>query len=124
MRVSLPSGGWAEIRENLTAEDRWAVQEAIVFEIATDAAGQVNPMQRVSSATTERARQALLARVITSWSLADQGIPVPSQNAAGADVLGSLDLDDWDALAEAVQPLVDKANPGSGRPNRKKKSAA
>ena len=109
MRVELPSGAWVELRDKLNVEDQRAVQNAVVIEITTDENG--NTVQRIPGDHTMARRAALLSRIVTDWSFAAQGIPIPSQNAAGKD--GVLDLlgatltdDDYDKLVEAVHEIL------------------
>ncbi len=101
-RIELPSGAWVEYRDQLKVIDRFAVQEVAKVDIreegnSTSFLAMQNDM-----------RNALLGRIITSWSYP---VPVPSQNHfAAADVIigDQMDLDDYAALEEAVQPLMDK----------------
>lgn len=109
MRVELPSGNWAEVREKLGAADKWAIGSGYTVTVkdgATIVPGNVGALQM----------KAFLGSVITAWSF--EGIPVPSQNMAGADVLEHVfagGLDDWNALEDAVAPLFQKV---AGRPNQ------
>jgi hypothetical protein len=101
-KIDLPSGAWVEIREDLKAKDRFAVQDVATLEVGegrnkASLYGMQNDM-----------RNALLGRIITAWSFP---VPVPSQNSfAAADVIigDALDLDDYGVLAEEVEPLMDK----------------
>jgi hypothetical protein len=105
VRVELPSGGWAEIRENLKGKDRVAAQNAVRLELDQDG------VTTMAGAATERICEALLSRLITAWSF---GIPPPAGNLNPADALEDLDLEDYNALIEAAMPLVEKVTP---RPN-------
>jgi hypothetical protein len=101
VRLDLPSGNWIDYRDNLLAADKFAVQDAIVFEYDD------SDKRRFRAGSTNTMRNALLHRIITAWSY--QGVPVPSQNIAGVETIGEmLDIDDYNALAEAVAPLLDK----------------
>lgn len=104
MRVELPSGAWVELREKLMAADRFAVQDSIVLTLTS------NERQEITAGIQNRMRNALLGQIITAWSFG--GIPIPSQNAlAGVDIIGTtLDIEDYNFLAEKVQPLMDKVN--------------
>jgi hypothetical protein len=92
---------WVDIRTDLKVKDRLAVQEAAKVEVGAD----TNSTSFLAMANDMR--NALLGRIIIGWSLP---FPIPSQNSfAAADVaLGDMDLDDYSALEEAVQPLMEK----------------
>ena len=122
MRIDLPSGAWVEVRDNLNADDYYAVQGAVDVEVSSDGSGA--SVARLPGNHQLRRQDALLAEIITGWSYTEQGIPVPSQNAAGAAAIRSViggggKLDDYRELADAVEPLVEKVNP-SRRPNSRK----
>lgn len=110
MRVELPSGNWVEVRDKLMAGDRFAVHDAVDFVITE---GQ---QQRVSAGMLNQMRNALLTTVVTSWSF--EGFMLPSQARelngetydAGAFLGGILDLDDYNELAKAVEPLMQKVS--------------
>lgn len=112
VRVELPSEAWVEYRDDLKANDKFAVQDALVIEL-TD-----GETRKVHGGTSNVMRNALLARIITAWSY--PGIPVPAQNIAGVDTIGdTLDIDDYNALSEEVNPLLEKVAFTSA-PNREK----
>jgi len=117
MRVELPSGGWVELRDRLKAADKFAVQDSIRLQIE-------DGVQLFTGGIQNSMRNALLGRVITSWSF--EGVPIPSQNIAGDDIIGdTLDLDDYDALTKAVEPLMEKVSfsaAANANPNRTKRS--
>lgn len=100
-RLELPSGAWIDYRTDLKAADKMAVQDAVVLEYDdTD-------KRKIRGGITNTMRNALLTRIITAWSF--EGIPVPSLNIARAETIGeTMDIDDYNALAEAVAPLLDK----------------
>ena len=112
-RVDLPgkqpdgSPNWVEYRDKLTVQDRIAANSAIkfTFEAAPDGNGEV---RKVTGGNDDRMRVALLARLITAWSF--PGVPVPSQNIADPEELISsqLDLDDYDAVSDAIEPLFQR----------------
>ena len=104
MRVDLPSGNWVELRDKLMAADRFAVQDSIVLTLTG------NDRQEIGAGIQNRMRNALLGQIITGWSF--DGYPIPSQNAlAGIDIIGTtLDIDDYNFLAEQVQHLLDKVS--------------
>jgi hypothetical protein len=110
--IELPSGAWVDYRNDLKAGDKFATQDAVVLEY------DESDKRKIRGGTTNVMRNALLARIITAWSF--QGIPVPSQNIAGIETLGeTLDIDDYNFLAEAVAPLLDKVAFTSA-PNQRK----
>lgn len=115
-RIELPSGAWIEYRDALKVRDRFAVQEVAKVDIreegnSTSFLAMQNDM-----------RNALLARIITAWSYP---VPVPSLNSfQAADVIigEQMDLEDYSALEEEIQPLMDKIA-GRGTSNPKKPSS-
>lgn len=101
-RVELPSGAWVEYRDKLLAIDKFTVQSAIKVEM--DATTNI---QVYSGGIQNQMRNALLLQVITAWSF--EGIPIPSASPSGSDIIGStMDIDDYDALSEAVEPMLVK----------------
>jgi hypothetical protein len=122
-RIDLPSGGWIQIRSKMTVEDQRAVQGAVDVEIRSD--GDGNSVARLPGDHALARRTALLARIITNWSWAEQGIPIPAGNLAGVAAVESVisDLDDWAEIDDKIAPLMEKVNP-SRRPNSKRPSAA
>lgn len=114
-RLELPSGGWVEYRDKLKAIDRFAVQEAVQVEIAPGG-GQKYSV----GAMMNDMRNALLGRIITGWSFPE---PIPSQNHfAAADVVigNAMDLEDYAALEDAIQPILDLIE-GKQSPDPKKR---
>jgi hypothetical protein len=111
-RIELPSENWIEYRTSLKANDKFAVQDAIILEFTEGEA------RKVHGGTSNTMRNALLARIITAWSF--EGIPIPSMNIAGVETIGdTLDIDDYNALAEAVNELLEKVAFTSS-PNQRK----
>jgi len=110
VRVELPSGAWVEVREQLTLADRWATSEGLEIQSR-------DGIQYIPASFGDQQMRNFLTSVITAWSF--EGIPVPSQNIGGSAVLGTVftNLDDYDALEDAVQPLYQKVS--RNRPNRK-----
>lgn len=101
MKVELPSGAWIEYRDQLKARDKFVVQDAVTLEFRDG--GNLTSMGIVNDQ-----RNALLGRIITGWSFP---VPIPSANSfQAADVVigEAMDLDDYNALSKAVQPLMDK----------------
>lgn len=122
-RIELPSGGWLQVRSRMTVEDQRAVQGAIDVEISND--GEGKSVARLPGDHQMIRRAALLYRIITGWSYAEQGIPIPENNLAGVSAVESVlnDIDDMATVEEAIQPLMEKVNP-SRRPNSRKPSPA
>jgi hypothetical protein len=113
LKVDLPSGGYIEFRDTLKAKDKFKVQDSLRFKV------QDGKEQEVSGGITNQMRNALLASLITAWSL---DAPLPSADlAAGTAAIGDMDIDDYNALQEAVEPLLEKV---SFRPNRETPSAS
>jgi hypothetical protein len=107
LRVDLPSGGFVEFRDSLKAKDKFSVQNSIRFKVRD------GKEQEVSGGITNDMRNALLAELITGWSLK---APLPSADMkAGMAAIDDMDIDDYNALQEAVEPLLEKV---SFRPNR------
>jgi hypothetical protein len=122
-RLELPSKqadgspNWIEYRDALRALDRFAVQEVVNFEI-DDSTGKRKANFYVIS---NDMRNALLGRIITAWSYP---APIPSKNSfqAADIVIGeTMNLEDYAALEEAIQPLMDLIN-GTREPDPKKQS--
>ena len=113
MRVDLPSGGYIEFRDSLKAKDKFTVQNSLKFKVKD------GKEQEVSGGITNDMRNALLAELITSWSL---DAPLPSADMkAGMAAVDDMDIDDYNALQEAVEPLLEKV---SFRPNRETPSGS
>ncbi len=107
-RTELPSGNWVEWKTDLMSGTRFAVKSAVVHEISGTPGGN-EVVQRSDGANEDRQRLALWAEIITAWSWSEKGIPIPSQNVGGPEVIWTvLDLDDFDKLAEDTQDLLDK----------------
>lgn len=96
MKVALPSGHEAELRDQILAGDKRAANAAI--ELHMDADGG----RLVSVSMTDNVKYALLTRLIVSW---DVGQPVPGMVVDPVGLLDSLPLDDLDALSDAIDPL-------------------
>jgi hypothetical protein len=112
VKVDLPSGAWVELREKLTADDKLGTQGS--FTIPVDDEGR----QQMPSGVQNILRNALLERVIVNWGGPGfENVPIPANNINGAGVLGSIELDDYNALCDAVDPLLEKVT--FGGPNRR-----
>ena len=96
MKVALPSGHEAELRDQILAGDKRAANAAI--EVHMDSEGG----RVVSVSMTDNVKYALLTRLIVSW---DVGQPPPSMVVDPVGLLDSLPLDDLDALSDAIDPL-------------------
>jgi hypothetical protein len=112
-RTELPSkqpdgsANWVEWTPDWMSSTRLAVKAAVVYEISGSQGGEVT--QRTDAANDDRQLVALWAQQITAWSFADRGIPVPSQNVAGGEVIWStLSGPDFNTLAEATADLFDQ----------------
>lgn len=114
--IPLPSGAWVQVRSNMSVTDQRAVQAAVDVEIRTD--GEGNNVARLPGDHQARRRAALLYQIITGWSYAEQGIPIPSQNLAGIDAVDSVlsNIKDMNEIDEKIAPLMELVNP-SRRPN-------
>jgi hypothetical protein len=104
-KCDLPSGAWVEYRENLKAKDRFAAQAAAIMSMGTDGDTKLSGL-----AIQNSIRNALLAQIITKWSYP---VPVPAQNdfikGREEEYLGEqMDLDDYNFLAQKIEPLVEK----------------
>jgi hypothetical protein len=107
-RIELPSlqadttPNWVEYRDRLMSLDRFEVQEVALVSVG-------DGVSRTSFLALQNdMRNALLGRIITAWSYP---VPVPAQNnlqAADKVIGGAMDLDDYAALEDAIQPLMDK----------------
>lgn len=116
-RIELPSGAWVEYRTDLKVKDRFEVQEVAKVQI-----GETGNSTSFLAMQNDM-RNTLLARIIIGWSYPT---PIPSLNPhAAADVIigETMDLDDYAALEEAVQPLMDKIS-GRGTPDPKKQQSS
>lgn len=101
MKIELPSGGWVEYREKLMAGDKFAVQDAISVEFK-------DGVNRASLGTVNDQRNALLGRIITNWSYGQTPDQLKDLQAADVVIGNAMDLDDYNALADAVEPLLGK----------------
>jgi hypothetical protein len=112
--IELPSGAKVAYRDKLMAVDRFAVQDAVFVETKDGST-------KAALGFGNDIRNALLGRIITSWSFSAP-IPADCKDMIAADVaIGNvMDLDDYNALAEAVQPLVDKITGNKEKKDPKK----
>jgi hypothetical protein len=112
VQVTLPSGNTVDLRDKLTAKDKFAVQAVIRLSLDT-----ATGLQESSGSLVNDMRNALLGRLITAWSFS---WPIPDNNAGNP--LEELDLDDYDALSEAVEPMLEKVV--GTNPNRRGRSSS
>jgi len=122
LNVDLPSGQKVEIRDKLKAKDRFAAQAAMRIHMTAEGD------QDATGAIVNDMRNALLTTLIQSWTVTgDDGqvMPVPKEapvvNAMTGetrDVLGEMDIDDYNALADAIQPLMNKVTNSPNRSGR------
>jgi hypothetical protein len=126
LRVDLPSKrpdeshNWVELRDRIRPLDRPAIQEA-GYRVTIETREDGTELRHATGGGQSLMQFALLARVITAWSF--DGVPVPSQNIAKAeDVLDSVftDEDDWDAVCEAIAPMLTRIL--EGRPKTETKT--
>jgi hypothetical protein len=125
LNVDLPSGQKVEVRDKLKAKDRFAAQAAMRVHMTAD--GE----QDATGAIVNDMRNALLTSLVQSWTVTgDDGqvMPIPREapviNAMTGetrDVLGEMDIDDYNALADAIQPLMNKV---TNSPNRSGRSGS
>lgn len=111
MQITLPSGNTVDLRDKLTAKDKFAVQAAVRVSLDTSTG-----MQESTGSFLNDARNALLKLLITGWSFS---WPIPSINPGNP--LEELDLDDYDALSDEVEPMFAKVMSG---PNRRAPSSS
>jgi len=122
MNVDLPSGQKVELRDKLKAKDRFAAQAAMRIHMTAEGD------QDATGAIVNDMRNALLTTLIQSWTVTgDDGqvMPIPKEapvvNAMTGetrDVLGEMDIDDYNALADAIQPLMNKVTNSPNRSGR------
>ena len=100
---------WCEWRDSVMSAVRFDVRDSVKSVIKAGDDGQA--VQEIGGANDDRQRAALWWHIITDWSFAATGIPIPSANAAGKD--GVLDLigatftdEDYDKLAEATKEIL------------------
>lgn len=115
-KAEFSSGNWVEYRENLKAMDRFAVQDAVSLEFSDKG-------NRASLGLVNDQRNALLGRIITGWSY---NVAIPSQTpqwAADVVIGEAMDIDDYNELSDAVQPLLDKIQGNTVKSDPKKPSS-
>lgn len=113
MIVDLPSGAKVTLRDKITAKDKFTVQNAVVLNLDTNTG-----LQATTAGLVNDMRNALLTRLIESWTI--EGLSIPSQQK---DALDELDIDDYNALTEAIEPILTKVVSG-GIPNPRRPSSS
>lgn len=101
-KCELPSGGWVEYRDKLMAGDKFAVQDAISVEVNRDG------VNKASLGMINDQRNALLGRIITNWSFGQTPDQLKNLQAADVVIGNAMDIDDYNALADAVEALFQK----------------
>jgi NADPH:quinone reductase-like Zn-dependent oxidoreductase len=98
MRVDLPNGQWAEVKDpdELVEDDRKAARK--MLDVATDSEGNWT----LNASMGDLMREGVITAVVTAWSF--EGKPVPSQLPG---VLGSLPIRTVRALRRATQEHYD-----------------
>lgn len=108
MDITLPSNATVTLRDKLTAKDKFTVQQSIRLSLDT-----ATGLQESTGSIVNDMRNALLANIITAWSY---DLPLPSVQLSSLD---ELDLDDYNAISDAVEPMLNKVvNSGPNRPGR------
>ena len=110
MRIDLPSGAWADCKDNVTPGDHWAVIDAP--EVTNDD-GQVV----VKHASGNRWK-VFLARNVSGWSYDS---PFQPGNQQLFDEGWPGDMDDFMALRDALQERFDRVTRSRRSPNSQSK---
>lgn len=111
MRTTLTTGAEIEHRpiQDLKAKDKDAVSTSVKMAIPLDDDGEFDRSQGMvfSGAMGLAARNAVIARVITSWPYG----PVPHYEAGevhGAELIDEIPLDDFNEIEELIAPYLAK----------------
>lgn len=113
LRIDLPSKqpdgttpNWVEVRDRLSVQDRIEANAALTFRF--EPGPDNTEVRTMTGGSDDKMRIALLGRIITAWSF--PGIPAPAQNIASPeDLIDSvLDLDDYEAVCDAIAPLFQR----------------
>lgn len=115
MDIPLPSGNHVVFKDKLRPGDQTAVQDAPDVIVQPDRTIVI----RNAAANT---MPAFLARVIESWSFPGDPAHVLAAGMRGIDE--TMDLDDWNALRDAAEPLLEKVRGEQPAPNSLSKSPA
>lgn len=111
VRVELPNGNWAEIRDadRLTGGDRRAFKAAIKFKVSQDGGAQ-----EISGDVQERQRNAVLRRLITAWAVTNPAtgqmfpIPIAQDPDDPNPVLDEIPLEIYDVLIDAIEQHMER----------------
>lgn len=115
-QIELPGGATVDIRDKIKAGDKFAVQDAARMSLDT-----VTGLQETAVGIVNVMRNALLKQVIKTWTVCDDDgnqMPTPA-NAGDRDVLADMDLDDYNALSDAVEPMLSKVMNTAPNPSRR-----
>jgi hypothetical protein len=113
MRTDLSSGAWIEHRpiQDLKAKDKDAIGRVISAHLPSTGDEEMPALAGATRALIMTVwRDATWARVLTAWSL-DLELPQitgerGAEQIAGRDSIGELGLDDFDDIAQVLQPYV------------------
>jgi len=97
MRITLPSGAWVDVKDNMVPADRFAVQDSVETVIEDGRA--------VIRGAASSQWKAFLSRVVVAWSY--DGVPIPSHDLAVLDAYPDTE-DDADALEDALQDRYER----------------
>ena len=96
-RITLPSGAWVDVKDNMVPADRFAVQDSVETVIEDGRA--------VIRGAASSQWKAFLSRVVVAWSY--DGVPIPSHDLAVLDAYPDKE-DDADALEDALQQRYER----------------
>lgn len=102
MRVELPEGNWAELRDpaDLYDEDRKAVSRHVVVEYNDEAKTRI-----MRGETEDAMADALLERIVEAWSYTHLRVPSKAPSS-----LGKLKISHARALRDALSPYFKVMN--------------
>jgi hypothetical protein len=111
LRTTLASGAQIEHRpiQDLKAKDKDAVSNSVKMAIPVNEDGEIDRSQglMMSGAMQLAARNAVIARVITSWPYG----PVPHYEAGevhNAELIDEIPIDDFNEIEELIAPYLRK----------------
>ena len=110
MRIELPSGAWADCKDNVTPGDHWAVIDA---PDVTNEDGQVSVRHASGNMWKE-----FLGRTVIGWSYS---VPFQAGNLMLFDDDWPGDEDDFFALTDALQERFDRVARSRRSPNSQSK---
>ena len=117
MRVDLPSGHHAELRDvdQLMAADDRVAKAAFKLTVQEDGS------RELTGDLTDRVRRALLKQLIVSWDF--PGLPIPRDAVDPDGVLDSLGLKDLKELRKAIEPAYNEVMEVEEDPKKKETPA-